>query len=257
MSLLLLAGLGLDFGISDEKLKQIEKCKTIFLENYTNLVSKGEMGKLKTIFQKTKKGIIVLGREQVENEKIILDAMANGDVALLVSGDPLIATTHHSLVLSAKKANHKTKIIHSSSIISAAISESMLQVYKFGKIVTIPFPRNGFDPTSPYENIGFNLKNGLHTLLLLDIDSEKWAMPPNEAFEILEGWEKKLKKKVITEKTKLLVLSSIGKDDSKVVYGTIVQLRKLKFNNPPHCLILPAKLHFMEEELLAFFCLNG
>ena len=250
VSLLLLAGLGLDIDLPAKAVALVKKAKSVFLENYTNLISKKDIAALKKLFP----GMKVLGREEVEDEKIILDALKLGDVALLVSGDPLIATTHHSLVLSAKKASHTLKIIHSSSIISAAISESMLQTYKFGKIVTIPFQKENFNPTSPYGNMKFNLENGLHTFILLDIDiCGKGAMAPDEALEILEHWEKKLNKKIITQKTKLLILSSIGKENSKVAYGEVGQLKKMKFSNPPHCLILPAKLHFIEEELLEFY----
>ena len=247
MSLLLLAGLGLDADLPKGSAGKIKKSRAIFLENYTNLISKKEIAALRKLFPAMK----VLGREEVEGEGIILDALANGDAALLVSGDPLIATTHHSLVLSAKKKGHKVRILHSSSIISAAISESMLQAYKFGKLVTIPYPRKNFNPASPYENIKFNFENNLHTLLLLDLSPN--PMSPQEAFGILLGWERELKKKVIAKSTRLIVLSSVGKENSRIIYGTIDELEKQAYDNPPHCLVLPAKLHFIEEELLSFY----
>lgn len=50
---------------------------------------------------------------------IILDEAFDSDVCLLVVGDPLGATTHTDLVLTARKAGIKVGIVHNASIINA------------------------------------------------------------------------------------------------------------------------------------------
>ena len=69
----------------------------------------------------------------------------------------------------AKNTMFKTRIVHGVSIMSAIIGLSGLHNYKFGKTVTIPFIEN-FSET-PYNVIAQNKNSGLHTLCLLDINT--------------------------------------------------------------------------------------
>ena len=70
----------------------------------------------------------------------------------------MVATTHSDIILQAKKQGIKTKIIHSSSIFSA-IAETGLQIYKFGKTTSIPYPEGKYMPTSPYKVVKDNLSS--------------------------------------------------------------------------------------------------
>ena len=42
----------------------------------------------------------------------------------------------------------------------------------------------------------------------------------------------------------------IGSDNPKIKKAKAEKLINIDFGNPPYCLIVPAKLHFMEEEAL-------
>jgi diphthamide biosynthesis methyltransferase len=77
-------------------------------------------------------------------------------------------------------------------------------------------------------------------------------MKVNEALEILKKAEKERRKGLIKENTKIIVLSSIGEENIKV-YGEIKKIEKKNIESFPSIIILPAKLHFMEEEILSFF----
>ena len=93
-------------GISDEKgiplagLEKLKECGKIFAESYTNLLPEGTLGRLEKLAGKE---IEVLSRLQVEGEQEILRSALREPTALVVPGDPMIATTHVSLVLAAKK----------------------------------------------------------------------------------------------------------------------------------------------------------
>src|SRR5207248_2072844 len=118
--------------------------------------------------------ITVLTRTQLEDENAeeILRSAENGRVALLVPGDPMIATTHVSLRLALAKRNIPSRIVHGTSVVSAICGATGLQSFKFGKSVTLPGAGETV-PTSVLETLRENLARRLHTLLLLDIAPDK------------------------------------------------------------------------------------
>ncbi len=243
-NMLYLIGLGLKGDdIPYSGIEAVKKCSKVYCEVYTNLIDI-EKKKLEKIL-----GVKInfLQRKDVEEKDFIIEEAEKENIGFLVGGDPLAATTHVDLVLRAKKRNIDVKIIHASSIFSA-VSETGLQLYKFGKTANIVYPEEKFFPKSFYDTIFSNKKRGLHTLLLLDIKAEnKRYMNPNEAFEILKTVDKdKIIKKVI-------VVSRLGRDDQKITYEDINELKSYSYGDPPHCIIIPGELHFLEEEFLDYF----
>src|SRR2546425_9061966 len=93
---------------------------------------------LKNLEKEIGKKIEVLSRGQLENEggKKLLRAATKERVAFLVPGDPVIATTHISLRLSAVKLGVESRVVHPPSIVSAASGATGVQRYKFGKAIT-------------------------------------------------------------------------------------------------------------------------
>jgi diphthine synthase len=161
----------------------------------------------------------------------------------------MVATTHVDLRLRAAKAGIETKVIHAASIASAAAGLAGLQSYKFGRSATVPFPDNPSE--APYRALVENLERGLHTLLLLDLRAEEGRlMTANEAIEIMLGLESKLQKNVFTPDTLLIVVARAGSDDALVRADRAERLREFNFGSPPHVLIVPGKLHFVEAEAL-------
>jgi diphthine synthase len=250
--MLVLVGLGIssEKDISLAGLEEIKKADAVFAEKYTNAMMEGTLARLEKM---TGKKISVLAREQVEGEKEILAQAAAGNAVLLVPGDPMIATTHVSLLVAARKKGIGTKVVHSSSILSAAIGESGLQSYRFGKIVTLAAWRKNYEPTSTIDAILENLERGLHTLVLVDIvDGE--PLLPKDALELLLKVAKKAGGKAevkINEKTKIVLLSRVGWPDQKVSHGSVGELLKTHTGGAPSAIIVPAKLHFLAEEVLA------
>ncbi|MDI6643123.1 MAG: diphthine synthase [Candidatus Hodarchaeaceae archaeon] len=249
--MLVFIGLGLHGeGISLGGLREAQGADAIYAEFYTSLIPGVDAKRLE---QKIGKPIKIVGREVVEgNPEEILEAARKGKVAFLVPGDPMVATTHIDLRLRAAKAGIATKIIHGASIASAAAGLAGLQSYKFGPSATVPFPDN--PSARPYEILVENRGRGLHTSLLLDIRTEEGrAMTANEAIEIMAGLEKKLQKNAFTPDTLAVVVARAGSEDAMVRADCIEKLANLDFGSPPHVLIVPGKLHFVEAEALRVF----
>ncbi|VVB59006.1 Diphthine synthase [Candidatus Anstonella stagnisolia] len=255
--MLYLIGIGIcdETDMSLRALEVLKKCSIVFAESYTSILSEGTLSRLEKL---CKKKIKLLKRADVENEKEILSACSDdASVCLLVAGDPLIATTHVSLLLAAQKKNIPTKVIHSSSILSAAIGESGLQAYRFGKIVTIPKWKPNYTPSSPYDTIQENLSRNLHTLLLLDLDEKGEHLEPKEALRELLSMEEEKKKGIILHTTNFVLLSRVGWPTQRRIYSSLAALLDGHTDDLPAILILPAKLHFMEEEFLAEFAMES
>jgi len=247
MGSLLFIGIGIwdEKDISLRGMEELKKCEVVFAECYTGKV---EEGSLKRLEELAGKEITPLGREEVEGEERILKEAASRRVALLIPGDPLISTTHISLKLSAEKRGIETAIVHSSSILTAAIGECGLQVYKLGKPCTIALWSKGYEPTSSYDVIAENRSRGLHSVVFLDLKER--CMEAGEALEQLL--------KVESERHRLgefyaVVLSRVGSRDQKITYGKAGELLKANLGKPPFILIVPGQLHFMEEEALQRF----
>ena len=250
-TMLVFIGLGLNGeGISLRGLREAREADVVYAELYTSKLPKL---RLDEFGQTIGKPIKVVDRETVEQRPDeILHAAKVSKVAFLVPGDPMVATTHVDLRLRAAKAGIETKVVHAASIASAAAGLAGLQSYKFGRTVTVPFPDN---PSQvPYETLVENRKRGLHTLLLLDIRAKEGrAMLANEAIEIMLGLEEKLRKNAFTPDTLAVVVARAGSDDAVVKADRVGKLRRLDFGSPPHVLIVPGKLHFVEAEALRVF----
>lgn len=220
-------------------------CGKVFAEGYTNLMREGT---LKRLEGKIGRKIELLPREKVEGEKEILQAAGGEDVALLVPGDPMTATTHYSLVASAKSIGIEARIIHASSIFTAAAGECGLQIYKFGKTVTITYWRENFRPTSFIDGILENMEKGSHTLCLLDIDPKKGPMKVSEALKTVLAAQIEGGKVAFGEGTKIFAIWHVGWPDMALWAGTVGEWKD-EYDRPgPAALVMPGKMHFAEEE---------
>ncbi len=236
--MLYLIGLGLkENSLTEEALRLLKKVNKIYLEKYTS-VFPYSLSKLKSVI---KKDIEELSREDIEGEEIVLKAKLK-NIALLVYGDALSATTHISLILKCKQKRIAFKIIHNSSVFTA-IAETGLQLYKFGKTSSMPKWEKHFEPESFINYVKQNLSINAHSLILVDIGLEfKEAL--NELDESCKDNKIKL--------DKIIICSCLGTDKQKILYGTLNKLSRKKIKNP-FCIIIPSKLHFIEEKSLKRF----
>jgi len=252
-----LVGLGLKLEhLTLEALEIIKACDKVFLEKYTLDISYD----FDALTKLTGKNIKLIERKDVESYSFLplseeKDKKTNKNVALLVFGDPLIATTHTELLLEAKQRGLETRIIHNISILNV-ISRTGLQPYKFGKIASIPFWQENIEyrPCGFYNLLEQNQKIGAHTLFLLDLNpiNNKY-LSPGLAIEMLIKCEMLKKKQIINEDTLFIVCSRLCSNTEKIVVGKYNKIKSIGFGLPPHCIIIPSPPHFKEQEFLSQF----
>lgn len=233
-------GLGDEKDITVKGLETIKKCNKLYLEEYTSKLVTSTKEDLEKFYGKK---IISADRNLVENKakQTILEDAKNKNVAFLIMGDPFSATTHVDLKLRADALGIKTEIISNTSIMNA-IGITGLDLYKFGRTTTIPFENKNIK--SPYDVVKNNLKNKLHTLVLLDLDPAH-----NKYMTIKQGITYLLNQGLL--KTQLCIgCAGIGGKDPLIKAAKAKDLQKKKFSKYPQCLIIASKLHFMEKEAL-------
>ena len=237
--MLYLIGLGLnEKSVTEEAKELIQRCKKVYLENYTVALPYSEQQLVDEIGKK----VTLADREKVESLEIV-DEAKKMDIALLVYGSPLTATTHITLIDEAKKSGVKFRILYNASILDA-VAETGLQLYKFGKIASMPAWKKSFTPDSFMEVVKENQSIDAHSLILIDIGLE---FP-----EALEQLEKSADKHNI-KLNQILVCQTLGTKKSKIHYKTIYELKEFNGVRTPYCIIIPGKLHFLEKEFLEGF----
>ena len=243
--MLLLVGLGLDVGeITVKALKALKDADVIYYEDYTNPIRPEMIEALEGLLEGGKK-IERIDRstmEEASGEKLIEPAKSK-TVAVLVPGDPLSATTHTSLILQAKTEGVECLIFHAPSILTA-VAECGLQLYKFGRTVTLPEEGDAC-PESVYNYIVQNRVAGLHSLVLLDV-----------GMAVVPALRKLLDADTEGVIGEVVVLSRLGiADQQSIVSGRADKLAKQDegeafFGNPPHCIVVIGETHFFEKEFL-------
>jgi diphthine synthase len=232
---LILIGTGVSFDLTLAGLEALKSCDEAYIETYTNPL---DDGLIRSLERACGKPITTLPRERMESPYLAARAKS-AVVCVLASGDPLTATTHISLVMEAREKGVAVEVIHNSSIYSAAPARAGLQIYRFGRTASLVNPRPNYKPTSSLEIIRENLARNAHSLVLLDTEPR-----PMEAAAALE---------MLSEFERAVVLSCVGSPEERITYGKISELRTRaasSLGKPPFTIIVPARLHPMEEEFL-------
>lgn len=238
-------GLGNEKDLTINARDTIKNCEFVYLEHYTSYIG-FELKKLEKLIGRT---VVLVDRNFVEMENEIVTNAKENNVAFLVKGDVFSATTHTDLFLRAKQAGIECKVLHNTSVITA-VGDTGLSLYKFGKIVSIPFDNDLID--SPYETF---ISNGnMHTLFLLDLrPTENRFMNFKDALKYLIKKSSEKKDNRINLDSKCIVCCAVGAENAVIKYGRIEDLMKLEINIYPQSIIIPGELHFMEEEMLNLF----
>jgi len=234
---LYLIGLGLcdERDISLKGLEIVKRCDKVYLEGYTSKLQ-CSVKDLEKLYGKK----VVLATRKIVEEGMdkILENARNKDIALLIIGSVFAATTHINYLLECKNKGINVEVIENASIFTA-VGITGLSLYNFGKVTSIPL--NYEDIETPIKVINENLKENMHTLVLLDIQEDK-LMSIREALHYL-------KSKGLGEKQLVIGCAGLGSSGFQVKAGPIKDIMGFNFKVYPQCLVIPAKkLHFMEEE---------
>lgn len=237
--MLYLIGLGSnERTITKEAIDALSKCKRIYLENYT-VDFPYTQHQLEEIIGKK---IISADRDKVENLTIV-DEAEKLNVALLVYGSPLTATTHITIIDECRACNVKYKICYNASIFDM-VAETGLSLYKFGKVASMPAWKKSFEPTSFMQIVKDNSSIEAHSLILVDI-----GLPFDKALKQL----KKAAEEYEINIDKFVICQSMGTKNRKILYRDLKEFEGYDGVKSPYCIILPSKLHFVEKEVLSQF----
>mmetsp|Transcript_7985 Transcript_7985/g.11397 ORF Transcript_7985/g.11397 Transcript_7985/m.11397 type:complete len:310 (-) Transcript_7985:188-1117(-) len=285
-------GLGNEKDITVRGLEAVKRSSQVFLEMYTSILAVDKT-KLEEFYNKT---VTVADRDFVEcRAEEIYGPAKTDDIALLVVGDPVCATTHTDIMLRAQHEGVKVELIHNASAMGA-VGCSGLQLYNFGQTVSIPFFDDKWRPISFYEKIAYNRKGGMHTLCLLDIkvkepDFDAMSrgkivyLPPrymsvNVACKQLIEAEERMSSKQEQQdgdeddegrgdasssvsggaydpsKTLCVGMARLGQSDQAIVAGTMEELVHCDLGEPLHCMAICGEVHDLELEYLKQFLIE-
>ncbi|XP_033737588.1 diphthine methyl ester synthase-like [Pecten maximus] len=269
-------GLGDASDITVKGLEIVKKCKRVYLEAYTSILTVGK----DVLEEYYGREVILADREMVESmSDELLNESEREDIAFLVVGDPLGATTHTDLILRAREKGIQFRVVHNASIMNA-IGCCGLQLYNYGETVSIVFWTDTWKPESFFDKIQKNRDAGMHTLCLLDIKVKEQSIenmmrgrkvfePPrymsvNQAAEqILEVVQNKQTsgdtpsgETVITEDTLCVGLSRVGAESQQIVTTTLQEMSSVDIGGPLHSLVIPGHMHPLEIDMLSLYASN-
>ncbi|KAK3775418.1 hypothetical protein RRG08_014761 [Elysia crispata] len=266
-------GLGDATDITVKGLDVVRRAKRVYLEAYTSILTVGKEA-LETFYGRE---VILADRDMVEqaSDELMADADTE-DVAFLVVGDPLGATTHTDLILRAVEKGLQYKVIHNASIMNA-IGCCGLQLYSYGETVSIVFWEKDWQPESFYDKIIINREKGMHTLCLLDIKMKEQTIenlmkgrpiyePPRflsasqACQQLLEIVKRRNSEKMtdsdLTPDTICVAVARVGASDQKIAVATLAEMCDVDMGSPLHSLVIPGHMHPLEGEMLKLFAFS-
>lgn len=238
-------GLGLwdKTDVSVKGLELIKNSDIIYLEHYTSILGETKKEELEEYYGKE---IILAPREVVEQgmDDIIKNAKEK-EVSFLVIGDVFSATTHIALKEEAEEKDIKVRIVNNASVL-IAVGILGLELYKYGKAVSIPFHHEYVK--SAVEGIKINFESDLHTLVLLDLH------PIENKFMQIKEASGHLIEKGLDGNLIAVGCAGLGSDSPEIITATLRELSETEFGKVPQCIVIPSKkLHFVEEDCINRF----
>lgn len=212
-------------------------------------------------------------RPDVEHPTEMFELARTSLVALLVVGDPLQATTHVDLQLRAEDAGVPCRVLHGLSITGMVTGAAGLSNYRFGRQTTLAYPHGAWIATSPLETIALNRHQGLHTLVLLDLDptgagtGDQRPMRPEDAHRSLHMMAERLAERPPEEGAlssltsaalegldvgawTVVLCADVGTSDEAFVTTTVDGLPS-EVGGRLNCLLVPAAIEGVEAAAIA------
>jgi diphthine synthase len=247
--MLILVGSGLrESQLTREAEEAIKGADIVIVETYTMPSSKW----LPTAIRKLNSNVREASRSELEEQSSnIVELASKLKVVIVVPGDPLIATTHSSLVVESLKRGVEAKVV--SGISGPCSVESLLGLhfYKFGRTVTVPGPWRGVGAEEAALGLLGNLCHDLHTLLLLDVSPEGLSLSPSRAVKELKESLRRLIGARLDELMNIMVLLVSVGENTVVKHSTLDSADSIP-DLDVGSLVVPSKLHVSEREFLRY-----
>lgn len=249
--MLYILGLGLRgvSSLTNEGNYIIRNSSRIYFETYTSISPESTVSELERIYTRN---IELADREFVEDGKQLIDFARNEDIVLIVTGDPLSATTHNQLRADAIDMGVQVEVIENASILSVVPGKIGLFPYRMGPPVSLPFIQGNFLPKSVLEKVRANRNSGFHTILLLDLKDGR-TMYPREAVDILLQLEEKHPMGIISEETEIFSLSKVSQKGERLIFDTAGNIRKFSEDLSPSVFVIPSELNHSESHFASRF----
>lgn len=266
-------GLGDAKDITVKGLEIVKKCKRVYLEAYTSILTVGKEA-LEAFYGIE---VILADRDMVEQASDdLMEGADSDDIAFLVVGDPLGATTHTDLILRAVEKNIPYFVVHNASIMNA-IGCCGLQLYSYGETISIVFWTDDWQPESFYDKILVNRERGMHTLCLLDIKMKEQTIenlmkgrpiyePPRflkaseaaqQLLDIVERRDKDKKTSAdLTPSSVCVAVARVGAEDQKISTATLKEMTSVDLGAPLHSMVIPGHMHPLEKQMLRLFAVS-
>jgi diphthine synthase len=251
-------GLGDHRDVTIRGLETIKAADVVYLECYTAVLS--DATKLEAQYGKP---FIIADRDMVEAGDVLDPCRAGKNVAFLVVGDPFGATTHSDLIVRCNDENITIDVVHNASIINA-VGCCGLQLYRFGQVLSLCFWTETWRPTSWFDRLVANRREGVHTLLLLDIkvkevsdenlargrkiyEPARFMGIAEACMQVLEV-EKDRQTGAFTETTMACGVARVGHHDQQVIFAPLGVLATVDFGLPLHSLVIAGDIHECETD---------
>ncbi len=201
--------------------------------------------------------VVEAGRDLLESRSsMVVEEARTSTVVVLVPGDPLIATTHVSLLAEAAARGVEWRVAPGISGVVASKAVSGLQYYRFGRTITIPGPWRGVRAVSVVSQLYGNLCVGLHTLLLLDVRGDGSQLPPGEGASALLSLEEGLASEMGFEPVLPGLLAAAveraGTPEARVFWASLEELAGSGREwLEPSSLVVPGLIHGSESDVLS------
>ncbi len=238
-------GLGSPDHFTRAALRELERSDVVYLDTYTGFLDERAISELRELLGQ--KLVLAQRRDLEEGSRRLVERAVKEEVSVAVPGDPLIATTHSSLIVEAVRRGVRWRVVHGVSVLSAAISRSGLSAYRFGRTVTVPKRAGQEEYEAIYRTLASNVELGLHTLVLLD--TAEGGLRAQEALRALLDVESSTGSDLLGS-SPVLAMARIGLEGEAVLCGKADEIVASDLPPPPHVLIVPGKLHFAEREFL-------
>ncbi|BCS90825.1 MAG: diphthine synthase [Candidatus Micrarchaeota archaeon] len=250
--------IGLGYSIEHLSIGAIEAIKRsdyLYLDSYTSFVEDDYLNYIRSLANKE---VYPLDRSSLEERaSVILDKAATSNIALLVPGDPLIATTHHILLDYLSSKGIRFKVVNNLSFLHLVYSLSNLDIYKFAPPFTLPYWLDNYKPTSFLDKLKLNLEIKMHSVIILDINKElKRSMSLQEAYATISKAQEDRRLNIIDDDTMILLMSDLGTSSQRIVYAKLSDLIRMQYSYRLATLILPV-CSIAEEEALEKYKLKG
>ncbi|MCL4323414.1 MAG: diphthine synthase [Candidatus Thermoplasmatota archaeon] len=217
--------------LTAEELEILRRSDFVFIDGYTSIFPDNFKEKLEKIISK---GITILGRNEIETFSFL--EKAGGETSLIVSGDPLASTTHFSVIRFCNENRITWKLFENASIMSAVPGRTGLSSYRTGTIVSLPDIYDNYVPVSPLQKIVSNIRNELHTIMLIDLKKGK-NLDIKRVLEIIKRMVEKIGYDVILDMP-AFVLQRVGWEDENLFFAALKNLPDIIVKSP-YCIVLP------------------